>query len=95
MAGTVVSVGKVISSFVGIALIILNQVLPVLPDNWKVVANAIIGVLTLVATFYAPYAPLGSARRSVAKPAGKKRGKVGSVHVPVTAEVTPVKPPQD
>lgn len=69
---TAKAVGKVLVSAVGFALAFLNEVLPVTPPEYVDEVTVAIGVLTLIATYFAPYAPLGKERAAQARPAAKK-----------------------
>lgn len=82
VTGTIAAVGKVLTAVVGLALVILNSVVPLVPDADKLWVNVAIAVCTAVAGYFAPYAPLGGVRRSV-KRSGRRKARsstVGGAH---------------
>ncbi len=72
IGSTLKAIGKVLVGSVGFILAVLNEALPIVPEQHKALVTAVIGVLTLVSTYYAPYKPLPLKSGSAAKPAARK-----------------------
>lgn len=69
------AIGKVIVSGAGLLLVILNEVLPIVPAGWKTYVSVAIGLLTLLAGYHAPYAPIAKRTRRATKRASRKPRK--------------------
>ena len=70
---TLKAVGKILVSGAGLTLATLNEALPIVPEQFKTEVTVVIGVLTVILGYFAPYRPLAGVRGSAGQPGGSNR----------------------
>lgn len=77
----ILATSKALVGFAAVLLALLNEALPIVPDQYKHYVTGVIAVLAYVTGFYAKYAPIPS--KSVKRgSAGKLGGKMEHVKPP-------------